>query len=150
MDRKIFFWLGVPIFLLLITHQAAMAGLLQKIAGEWQGNGYQYDGARWSIAIVVQADGRVAITYPSLKCGGVLTLLEESETGARFREDLRYGKECINQGTVRLIQINPSHLEFFWYLPSGELHAKGELVQVKKSPPVPGPPSVPAPFHGPK
>ncbi|MBI5582734.1 MAG: hypothetical protein HY892_02825 [Deltaproteobacteria bacterium] len=136
--------------LCIVLPPTAQAGLMQKIIGEWQGNGYQYDGARWSIEIIVSPSGSVSISYPSLKCGGVLTLLEESETGARFRENLRYGKECINQGTVRLIQLKPEHLEFFWYLPGGELQAKGELVQVKKFPPALGPPSAPAPFHGPK
>jgi hypothetical protein len=147
--KKIFiFW--ATVFMIFILALAAEAGLVQKVIGAWQGRGYQYDGPRWSIELVVSTDGQVSIAYPSLKCGGVLTLLEESETGALFREDLRYGKECINRGTVRLIQVKPQHLEFFWYLPSGELQAKGELVQVKKNPAEPGSPATPTPFHGPK
>lgn len=147
---KKYFWFWVPFCLLWLIPQGVWPGLVQKISGEWQGSGYQYDGARWSIVLTVQPDGRVSIAYPSLKCGGVLTLLDESETGAGFREELHYGKECINRGTVRLIQVRPNHLEFFWYLPGGELQAKGELVQVKKFIPPLTTPAAPTPFHGPK
>jgi hypothetical protein len=143
-------WVWILFYLLLIISPGAQAGLIQKIAGEWKGSGYQYDGANWSIAMVVQSDGTVTIAYPSLKCGGTLTLLEESDAGALFREHLRYRKECINRGTVRLIQVKPNHLEFFWYLPNGELQAKGELVPTKNSPIAPRAPTGPVPFHGPK
>ena len=148
MKKIMRYW--IPVSLLLLFPPGIQAGLMQQIAGEWKGSGYQYDGANWSIAMVVQSDGKVTIAYPSLKCGGTLTLLEESETGARLREDIRYGKECINRGTVRLIQVKPNHLEFFWYLPNGELQAKGELVPTKNFPIGPPAPTGPVPFHGPK
>lgn len=51
---------------------------------------------------------------------------------------------------IRLIQMQPDKLEFFWYLPSGQLQAKGELIQVRKYAPDPKTSPVLIPFHGPK
>ena len=135
---------------LLINIPAVQADLTQKIVGEWKGNGFQYDGESWTIQLLVQPSGACTISYPSLKCGGDLFLLDQSETSARFRENIKYGKECIDQGTIRLIQMQPDKLEFFWYLPSGQLQAKGELIQVRKyvQDPKSSPPAIP--FHGPK
>lgn len=143
--------LWTTLFLLFLTFlPGATAGLLQKITGEWKGQGHQYDGPRWPIELTVPPDGSPAIAYPSLKCGGTLTLLEELDNGARFREDLSYGRECINRGTVRLILVEPGRLEFFWYLPGGKLHAQGELTRHFPNPP---PPLILAPLlpmHGPR
>ena len=143
-------WLSGLIGFLLINAPEVQADLTQKIMGEWKGNGTQYSGESWTIHLLVQPSGACSINYPSLKCGGDLLLLDQSETSARFRENIKYGKECIDQGTIRLIQMQPDKLEFFWYLPGGQLHAKGELIQVRKYAPDPksSPPAIP--FHGPK
>jgi hypothetical protein len=135
---------------LLVNTPGVRADLTQKIMGEWKGNGTQYSGESWTIQLLVQPSGACSISYPSLKCGGDLVLLDKSDTSARFRENIKYGKECIDQGTVRLIQMQPDKLEFFWYLPGGQLHAKGELIQVRKFTPdlKTSPPAIP--FYGPK
>ncbi len=136
--------------ILLITAPGVQAELTQKIVGEWKGNGSQYSGESWTIELRVEPSGACAISYPSLKCGGDLLLLEQSETGARFRENIRYGKECIDQGSIRLIQMQPDRLEFFWYLPSGQLQAKGDLIRVRKFTSDPRTAPSASPFHGPK
>jgi hypothetical protein len=136
--------------LLLIQAPGAQAELIQRIMGEWKGDGYQYNGESWTIQLLVHPSGACTISYPSLKCGGDLILLEQSETGARFRENIKYGKDCIDHGTIRVIQMQPDKLEFFWYLPAGQLHAKGELVQVGKQLPDPKTSAPAVPFHGPR
>ncbi len=143
-------WFYGLIGFLLITAPGVQADLTQKIMGEWKGNGYQYSGESWTIHLLVQPSGACSISYPSLKCGGDLLLIEQSETSARFRENIKYGKECIDRGMIHLIQMQPDKLEFFWYLPGGQLHAKGELSRVRKY--APDPKTVPPalPFHGPK
>jgi hypothetical protein len=143
-------WFFGLIGFLLINAPGVQADLTQKIMGEWKGNGTQYSGESWTIQLLVQPSGACSISYPSLRCGGDLLLLDQSETSARFRENIKYGKDCIDQGTIRLIQMQPDKLEFFWYLPSGQLQAKGELIQVRKYAPDPktSPPAIP--FYGPK
>jgi hypothetical protein len=148
--KTIVLWFYGLIGFLLINAPGVQADLTQKIMGEWKGNGTQYSGESWTIQLLVQPSGAFSISYPSLKCGGDLLLLDQSETSARFRENIKYGKECIDQGTIRLIQMQPDKLEFFWYLPGGQLQAKGELIQVRKY--APDPKTLPSaiPFHGPK
>jgi hypothetical protein len=91
--KSIVLWFCGLIGFLLINAPGVQADITQKIMGEWKGNGTQYRGESWTIQLLVQPSGASSINYPSLKCGGDLFLLDQSETSARFRENIKYGAE---------------------------------------------------------
>lgn len=108
-------------------------GLHGKI-GFWEGVGQQ-DISSWSIKINLELDQQL-IEYPSLSCGGYLTLLEESKTRLLFKETITFGTRCYDQGLIELTDISSTELMFRYFLPStnvgmGELGSIGTLARKK-------------------
>ncbi|KAB7882010.1 hypothetical protein GA417_13725, partial [Poseidonibacter ostreae] len=68
----------------------------QDIQGTWTGNAKQFNNnTEWSVKVNI-VDGKYTISYPSLNCGGVLTLLKSTKTQVNFREKITYGKlKCV-------------------------------------------------------
>ncbi len=88
-------------------------GLIGKI-GVWEGEGQQ-SGISWSIRINIQ-QGEQLIEYPSLNCGGFLTLVEESEAQLLFKEKITFGNgACIDLGFVELTDQSENELVYRWY-----------------------------------
>jgi hypothetical protein len=87
-------------------------GLAGKV-GVWEGRGQQ-TGVSWTISIDINLDEQL-IEYPSLECGGYLTLLEESDARLQFRETITYGIDvCCDQGIVELIDQSANELVYRW------------------------------------
>lgn len=109
-------------------------GLTGKI-GVWEGEGQQ-TGVSWTIRIDIRENEQL-IEYPSLNCGGFLTLLEESEAQLLFRETITFGIGiCVDQGFVELTDQSANELVYRYYWPddsdqSGEVAAIGSVTKVE-------------------
>jgi hypothetical protein len=105
--------------------------------GVWEGNGVQDDnGSQWSI-LVALTPGRVnsvigTMAYPSLSCGGELTLRRVNTQSIKLFENLTYlGDNCIGGGTVALELLSNSQLKFKWFYPNGKPGATGSVQKVE-------------------
>ncbi|MES9944007.1 MAG: hypothetical protein ABW080_03495 [Candidatus Thiodiazotropha sp.] len=88
-------------------------GLAGKV-GLWEGEGQQ-PGISWTISIDLQLDQQL-IEYPSLNCGGYLTLMEESDAQLQFRETITFGTNvCCDQGIVELTDQSENELVYRWF-----------------------------------
>ncbi len=112
------------------------AGLQGKL-GVWEGVGQQ-SGVSWTIKATLKEDEQL-IEYPSLSCGGYLTLIEESDTQLLFKETITFGvSSCVDQGYVELTDQSESELVFRYYWPitsegqdpRGSLGAVGTLIKI--------------------
>lgn len=106
-------------------------GLAGKV-GIWEGEGQQ-SGISWTIRIDIQTNEQ-SISYPSLNCGGTLSLLEESEAQLLFWEDITYGP-CLD-GYMELTDQSATELVYRWYYPGagnqiGELGAIGSVTRTE-------------------
>jgi len=75
--------------------------------GIWEGSGVENTGSEWSIFLALitgPIDSIVGtIAYPSLRCGGELTLQGLTEEKIELFENITYGKSsCIERGYVTL------------------------------------------------
>lgn len=118
--------------LLLSLSCLADAGKNQTInhfTGEWEGAGKQDNGTQWSIRVNIHPDFYV-IDYPSLTCGGVLTLLKTTDTSLVFKETLTYGiAQCINHGEVVLNKVAEHKAGYHWFSQQNKIEAVGDLTR---------------------
>lgn len=101
--------------------------------GIWDGIGTQYNPtAQYTmlIAITEGVTGSVigTIAYPSERCGGVLTLLNEYTNSIRLLETITYGT-CLNNGIVTLQRQNNNTLQYSWINNSSPVTATGTLMR---------------------
>ncbi|MSP27248.1 MAG: hypothetical protein EXR80_02050 [Methylococcales bacterium] len=102
---------------------------LNQFTGEWEGAGKQVDGSHWSIRVNIRSNLYV-IDYPSLTCGGVLTLIKTTDTSLVFKETLTYGiARCINHGEVVLNKIAEHKAGYHWFDKQNKIEAVGELTR---------------------
>jgi len=107
---------------------------LPDISGVWSGFGSQDNGSRWSITIIIGADGSYTIAYPSLSCGGELMLVKNDKTILKFHEKIGYGKsKCVDNGQVVLQHHSMDTLDYTWYYQDGRLGARGIVVRQDKN-----------------
>lgn len=100
--------------------------------GVWEGRGTQRGGSTWSIKILVFKNNH-KIEYPSLSCGGPLTLIEQTNNSIKFKEKISFGRgRCINGGMVELILTGEDTAKYFWYKRNGKKYAEGSLIRVLK------------------
>jgi hypothetical protein len=108
-------------------------GLSGKV-GVWEGEGQQ-QGISWTIKIDLKLDEQL-IEYPSLSCGGYLTLLEESDAQLVFRETITFGQNtCCDQGIVELTDQSANELVYRWdaddaTVPANCSYAVGSVTKV--------------------
>lgn len=107
-----------------------------QYVGTWKGDGVQDNGGKWSILIAI-TPGEVnsvigTIAYPSLSCGGELTLRRVGDRSIALFEKLTYlGNNCISRGTVVLKPTSSSdRLEYNWFYPDGKLGGKGSIKKI--------------------
>lgn len=118
---------------------AAAAGAADATS-VWTGTGAQVKAngqiSQWTIALTLDARGNATqIEYPSLDCGGVLSLLRKAGEFREYRETITHGTErCTNNGTVG---IRPKLGKLIWYWTGeGTLNPTGidTAVLMRKSP----------------
>jgi hypothetical protein len=110
-------------------------GLLENKFGVWEGVGTQ-PGISWTIKITLKSNEQL-IEYPSLSCGGFLTLISETETKLLFRETITFNtKDCLDQGFIELIETSETTMDYNYFYPNttnekGELCAYGSVTKVE-------------------
>ncbi|MBG1257881.1 hypothetical protein [Nostoc commune] len=88
-----------------------------RYVGVWRGNGIQLNNTQWSILITL-ISGKVdsiigTIAYPSLNCGGELSLQRVNKSSIEISEDITYGS-CIDNGIITLQQASARKLTYAW------------------------------------
>lgn len=94
-----------------------------RLAGIWKGEGTQTGvSGGWSISIALKpgkvGDTLGTIAYPSLGCGGELTLRSVNGDSIEVSEVITYGKECADSGIVTLKPIANHTVEYQWNSPN--------------------------------
>lgn len=107
----------------LDTTETTDKPLPSKFVGIWKGEGIQTGlSSKWSISIALKpgkiGDTIGTIAYPSLACGGELTLRSVNADSIELNEVITYGKECADTGIVTLKQMANQTLEYKWNSPS--------------------------------
>ena len=99
-----------------------------QLQGIWEGSAYQKnDDSHWTIKATITPN-QSKIDYPSLKCGGDLTLLKRTATQMQFRETLTYGKStCVDNGKIVITQNATNTATFEWFDDEGSRGAYGNL-----------------------
>jgi hypothetical protein len=125
----------------ILSKQADMVAIAQEnrvpsvYLGDWSGKANQNNNTAWpiSLSIVPGTLGSVVgkIDYPSLNCGGELTLKRVTRNSIELFENLTYGAgPCVDRGTNILKLSSSRKLDFNWLNPRGELEAIGMLRKV--------------------
>lgn len=106
--------------------------------GVYKGKGYQNNGTSWSIEIHVDDDS-VKIEYPSLSCGGTLSVQNMTDIHVEFQEEITHGSNCIDGGTTVLSilesgtdegeTVSPNVLNYSWLYANGEPGAVGQVTR---------------------
>jgi alpha-tubulin suppressor-like RCC1 family protein len=102
--------------------------------GTWLGQAAQSGYPDFSVKLTA-TNGDYKIEYPSLSCGGTLTLLSTSTNSANqsvaaFREKITFDNgqaNCVDGGKVELTQTGSGAVKYVYYLPNGNLEAQGAL-----------------------
>lgn len=102
--------------------------LSNTLQGVWEGSAYQPNTtSNWTIKTTI-ANTQASIDYPSLRCGGDLTLLKRTANQMQFRETLTYGKStCVNNGKTVITQTGANTAAFEWFDNNGVKGAYGNL-----------------------
>lgn len=105
-----------------------------QVAGtRWLGVGVQSNGLSWPVEMAFPDGigiGRVGtVAYPSLKCGGTLTVKSLDAQAGRFvvREDITSGSRCVDGGSFELTVSGDDVLKFQWVYPTGKKGSTGSL-----------------------
>ncbi len=101
--------------------------------GTWKGTGNQIDNnSKWDIEIKIINEKQILISYPTLRCGGNLKLIKQSDVSAEFEELIEYGKNnCVNNGKILLTNEGWSATQFRYYFKDGKYGAYGQLFKVE-------------------
>ena len=102
--------------------------LSNNLQGVWEGSAYQPNTtSNWTIKTTI-ANNQASIDYPSLRCGGDLTLLKRTANQMQFRETLTYGKStCVDNGKTVITQNATNTATFEWFDDEGSRGAYGNL-----------------------
>lgn len=119
-------------------NQAAspIAHVPSEYIGSWKGDGTQEDppGA-WTIMMTLAAGDEAlvvgTIAYPSLGCGGELTLIDVTSESIELLERITYGADvCIDRGTVTLRLESADALNYAWQKEGTATTGSGSLVRI--------------------
>jgi hypothetical protein len=125
----------------IFSKQSNMVAIAQEqgvppvYLGDWAGKANQNNNTAWPISLSI-IPGRLGsvvgkIDYPSLNCGGDLTLKRVTKNSIELLENLTYGAgTCVDRGTNILRLSSSRKLYFNWLNPRGELEATGMLRKV--------------------
>jgi hypothetical protein len=108
------------------TSPAKTAPEVFSFMGSWGGVGYQDTGSKWTMKVVLSADG-YSVDYPSLLCGGYLELISKSTYEMTFKEKLTRKSTCVDEGKLVISRIDNNELRFVWYYPNGKEGANSRL-----------------------
>lgn len=94
-------------------------GVPPGYVGVWKGHGFQDNNTEWSILMTLisgTVDSIVGtIAYPTLTCGGELTLQRVNANSIELYEDITYGNSrCVDNGIDTLKLVSNKKLEYRW------------------------------------
>ncbi len=113
-------------------HMTVQDSVPSDFIGQWAGHAYEADYGEWPFNIHISPGKQGTIVgtvkYPSLKCGGTLTLEEVGPNRIYLRERINKGVfSCINMGLIELA-LQGEAISFHWTHPNHmESEAKGLL-----------------------
>ena len=129
--NKVIFFCSLLLSLPYLAN-AGQSDTINQFTGEWEGTGKQVNNTQWTIRVNIHPKLYV-IDYPSLICGGKLTLIKSTDTSLVFKETLTYGiTRCINHGEVVLNKVAEYEAGYHWFSRKDKLEAFGNLT--RKSP----------------
>ena len=100
---------------------------IKTFDGTWEGWGHQNNGLEWTIKIKIDSNNkRYLIDYPSLNCGGTLTLISSTQDKVEFFEKITYGR-CYDEGITSLHKTSENKADFYWSKEGTSNTAFGEL-----------------------
>jgi len=104
--------------------------------GTWQGTVEQPNSGSYPVVMSLDklSEGSKAgkIDYPTLKCGGVLTLIEIKDRKYILKEKMEYGKgRCVDGGSISIMKTDEGKLVWRWFYPNGQEGAYGTLEKSK-------------------
>jgi hypothetical protein len=116
--------LGIATFLL-----ASASWAEQPVTGSWDGVALEVlaggETQLYTIQLHIGADGAGKTNYPTLACGGVLSLLRKLGDVLEFRERLTFGRDnCVDNGTIG-VWLKAGKLVWYW---TGEDSSEPESV----------------------
>ena len=111
-----------------IINFTASAQIPEKYIGVWYGSAVQQNpSSTWTISILINEDNS-RVAYPSLSCGGTLTLISASEEELVFAENITYGtSRCIIQTTVTLRMQEGDQNQLIYTVTAGATFANGSV-----------------------
>ena len=93
--------------------------LHDDITGTWVGTVTQTDSAKYTMEMklnsLITNTTSGTIDYPTLNCGGTLTLIETNDTEYIFQEKLTRKANCVDNGIVKIKKLN-NGLKWNWDL----------------------------------
>ncbi len=103
--------------------------------GTWRGASTTAGGS-WTISLALSGGARGGIVgtiaYPSLQCGGKLSLTQISSGSIRLLQDIVYGN-CIDGLTVTLSLINDTTIHYTESYPGGQVTGSGNVNRINGS-----------------
>jgi hypothetical protein len=97
---------------------SASPRLPRTLTGVWQGVLAQSNGANRPMTVVIRPNARTLVSYPSLGCTGVLTVVRRDADGQFvLRETIVKGTKCTRQG--RLTMRSGDGKLLLTYFPNG-------------------------------
>lgn len=105
------------LFLISITVNAQIKKL-KWMDGIWKGKAYQIDNTTFDVVLnYYHKEGKINVSYPSLKCTGVWKFIDTDKCKYEFLENKTYGN-CDDNVEVIVTQINESIINVVYFLPS--------------------------------
>ncbi|HRQ39775.1 MAG TPA: S8 family peptidase [Chloroflexota bacterium] len=107
-------------------------GIPMNYVGVWSGQGTQINPTNsWSVLLTL-TEGNIgtivgSIAYPSLRCGGTLRLLGVNNNSIELLEDITYGTNCIDEGTIVFELQSVNEIIFDWYKSGISTRAEGSV-----------------------
>ena len=113
--------------------KSSSANFIENNSGTWKGTGTQINNnSKWDIEIKIINEKQITISYPTLRCGGNLKLIKQSDVSAELEELIEYGKDkCLNNGKINLTNERWSAIQFKYYYKDGKYGAYGQLFKEK-------------------
>lgn len=108
---------------LVLVVSAAQPAWSVDLNGTWTGTLDQVpagpQGSAYTVVLSVPALDKSSVDYPTLKCGGNLSLVSSDDSGATFREKITRGCETCEDGGIILIKkINATTATYEWKDPN--------------------------------
>ena len=111
------------ILALILVLSATPPALSVDLNGTWKGTLNQVPAdpqtSSYTVVLTVPSLEKSSVDYPTLKCGGNLSLVRSDNTSATFREKITRGCEtCEDGGTILVKKIDANTATYEWKDPN--------------------------------